>query len=85
MGRDGTVVPPGGTVGTFIENNVGSGYTFGDTHDSWVESLTDAGIPDVLANIPTMIPAYTYSICKDISEMPVDSRPKHFSVIEMRW
>lgn len=85
VGRPGTIVPPGGVISTFIENKVGSGYTFGDVHDSWVKNLTDEGVPDIIANIPTMLPAYTYSICRDISQMSPENRPKNFPIIEIRW
>jgi hypothetical protein len=55
VGRPGTPVPPGGVIGTFIENHVGSGYTFGQTHDALVGTLTNKiGISDIIANIPTM-------------------------------
>jgi hypothetical protein len=47
-------VPPGGRIGSFIEKYVPAGRTFGELHDSLVDVLTRAGVPDVLANIPTM-------------------------------
>ncbi|WP_167527627.1 NHL domain-containing protein [Desulfosarcina alkanivorans] len=84
VGRPGTPVPPGGTISSFIENNVGSGYTFGETHDGWVGDLTEHGIPDVIANIPSMPPAYLWSIYKDLSELPIDERPQNFPLFEMR-
>jgi hypothetical protein len=86
FGRPGTIVPPGGRFGTFAENNVGSGYTFADNHDTGVHRLTDeCGLPDPLVNIPTMVPIYFYSIIKDISEIPEHDRPKNFPLIEIRW
>nr|WP_321402208.1 RHS repeat-associated core domain-containing protein [uncultured Desulfobacter sp.] len=85
VGRSGTPVPTGGGIGTFIENNVASGYTFGETHDSWVEYLTDQGYLDTLVNIPTMPAAYVWSIFKDNAELPSDQRPKLFPIIEIKF
>jgi hypothetical protein len=41
-----------------IEQYVPAGYTFGEMHDTFVDAATRAGIPDLLANIPSMIPMY---------------------------
>ena len=35
-----------------------AGYTFGELHDGFVDAATGAGIPDLLANIPSMIPMF---------------------------
>ncbi len=83
VGRPGTIVPPGGTIGGFIENNVGSGRTFGELHDAWVNSLTNAGVPDPLANVPTMLPAYLEAIRRDFSELPPEDRPDDFRILEI--
>lgn len=85
IGRPNTIVPPGGSVGTFIENNVASGYTFGETHNKWVEDLTDRGFPDPLVNVPTMAPAYFCAIYKDNSKLPSEQRPENFPIIEVRF
>ena len=85
VGRPGTIVPPGGTTGTFIEQHVGSGWEFGNKHDQFVDSMTRWGIPDPLINIPSMLPVYLYSIGSDMCEMPPEDRPEYFPLIEIRW
>ena len=62
VGRPGTPVPPGGAVSEVIERNVPAGYTFGEMHDGFVDAATSVGIPDALANIPSMIPMYITAI-----------------------
>ena len=37
-------------------------HRFDVVHDAWVEALTDWGIPDWIANIPTMPIAYSYAL-----------------------
>ena len=58
VGRDGTIVEPGLTVSKFIEHCVPAGRTFAEIHDARVEELTNQGVPDWKANIPTMPSAY---------------------------
>ncbi|MFZ4404215.1 MAG: hypothetical protein ACOYOK_08960 [Pseudobdellovibrionaceae bacterium] len=62
VGRPNTIVPPQGPVSNFIERFVPAGYTFGESHDSFVDWAKSKGVPDVLANIPSMIPLYVYSV-----------------------
>jgi RHS repeat-associated protein len=54
VGRRDTIVPPGGSVSEFIEQNVPAGYTFGQMHDAFVDIATSSGLPDWLINIPSM-------------------------------
>lgn len=54
VGRPGTPVEPGGAVSNPIETRVPAGYTFGEMHDSFVDRATKAGVPDLLANVPSM-------------------------------
>ncbi|RFC40985.1 MAG: RHS repeat-associated core domain-containing protein [Candidatus Nitrotoga sp. CP45] len=60
VGRDAenSLVVPGDPVSRFIEDYVPAGRTFGEIHDSFVDIATRAGIPDWLANIPSMMPMY---------------------------
>jgi RHS repeat-associated protein len=58
VGREGTIVPPGGAISKFIEHCVPAGRTFGEMHDAKVEKLTSGGVPDAKANIPAMPGAY---------------------------
>jgi RHS repeat-associated protein len=85
VGRPGTIVPPGGKISSFIENNVGSGYTFGQAHDALVDYLTSHYVPDPIANIPTMVPAYLWAITKDMSTLSDDQKPNYFPIIEIRF
>jgi RHS repeat-associated protein len=62
VGRPGTFIPPGGKIGTAIQDHVGSGGQFGSDHDKFVEKAVQSGIPDPIINIPSMLPVYLYSI-----------------------
>ncbi len=66
VGRPGTPVPPGGAVSELIEQNVPAGYTFGEMHDSFVGAATNAGFPDLLVNIPSMIPGYLVAVTTEL-------------------
>jgi len=83
VGRPGTAVPPGGPISNFVENHVASGHTFGDVHDNVVETLTDLGVPDPIANVPTMLPVYLWSVIKDLWDLPIEERPDIFPVLEV--
>lgn len=85
VGRDGTLVPTGGTVGIFIENQVGSGWEFGNNHDEFVGTTTGLGLPDWLMNIPSMPPIYLYSILEDMCELSPEDRPEWFPLLEIKW
>ena len=58
VGRDNTIIPPGGPISSFIEKYVPAGRTLAEIHDPLVDALKRAGLPDVIANIPTMPAAY---------------------------
>ena len=58
VGREGTFVEPGGSISSFIERYVPAGRTMAEVHDTLVDKLTSNGIPDSIANVPTMLPAY---------------------------
>ena len=66
VGRPDTLVEEGGPVSRFIENHVPAGRTFGEMHDRFVDVATKSGIPDWLANIPSMIPAYGAAVGKEV-------------------
>ena len=73
VGRRGhPVVYPGGGVGGFIDKYAPAGHVFGARHDKFVEYATDKlGLPDVLVNIPSMIPMYPMSIVQETINTPV--------------
>jgi RHS repeat-associated protein len=62
VGREGTFVEPGGPISTFVERYIPAGRTMAEVHDALVDKLTSIGIPDSIANIPTMIPSYGSAI-----------------------
>jgi RHS repeat-associated protein len=66
VGRDGTPVPPRGLVSEYIEKYVPAGYPFGELHDDFVDFTKRAGIPDWLANVPSMYPVFSISISKEV-------------------
>lgn len=55
-------VSPGSPIGAFVDDELPAGHTMAVNHDRLVDYLTKKGFPDRIANIPTMLPAYTYSI-----------------------
>jgi len=73
VGRRGhPVVYPGGRVGGFIDKYVPAGHVFGARHDKFVEYARDRlGFPDILVNIPSMIPMYPMSIVQETINTPV--------------
>jgi RHS repeat-associated protein len=85
VGRPGTIVPPGGKIGTAIEKHVASGWEFGKKHDKFVDKAKQCKIPDPIINIPSMVPVYLYSVIKDNSEMSVEDRPEYFPIINIEW
>lgn len=66
VGRADTLVPPGGPISSAIEKYVPAGRTLGEVHDPLVDALTRAGVPDVLANVPTMPSAYAGAVGLEI-------------------
>ncbi|MHA7602763.1 RHS repeat-associated core domain-containing protein, partial [Alicycliphilus sp. T452] len=62
VGREDTPIAPGGLVSRLIEDYVPAGRTFGETHDSLVDALHAGGVPDLLANVPSMIPAFVMAV-----------------------
>jgi len=66
VGRPGTPVEPGGTISNVIEERVPAGYTFGEMHDSFVEAATLAGVPDLIANVPSMPFVYVAAALKEL-------------------
>jgi RHS repeat-associated protein len=66
VGREGSPVEPGGGISNFIERYVPAGRTLAEIHDPLVEALTLAGVPDLIANVPTMVPSYVAGIGLEI-------------------
>ena len=62
VGRDGSIVEPGGGISNFIERYVPAGRTMAEIHDPLVGALTRAGVPDLIVNVPTMLPSYVAAI-----------------------
>ena len=66
VGRERTIVEPRGPVSEFIEKYVPAGYTFGELHDSFVDVATGVGIPDKVANKPSMMAMYVNSVVIEV-------------------
>jgi RHS repeat-associated protein len=68
VGRDkpGSPVKPGpGEIGGWLEKNFPAMETMSEYHDALVGFLTDHGVPDWLANIPTMKACYDQAVLKE--------------------
>ena len=72
FGREGSGIEPSGKVGSFFENNIPFMNDTANIHDSVVDKLTDAGHPDIVANVPTMVPSFIAAILKNLAELPSD-------------
>ncbi|MBK8753245.1 MAG: hypothetical protein IPL99_17140 [Candidatus Competibacteraceae bacterium] len=57
VGRYGSIVPPGGETGRFIEDQVAYGYKFGEAHDAFVDLFPRE--LDLIVNIPSMPLVYS--------------------------
>jgi hypothetical protein len=69
VGRKNTIVSDQpGKLGEKIEKYVPAMETMGYIHDSWVGDLTEAGVPDLIANIPTMPPAYVAAVALETTD-----------------
>lgn len=68
VGRDGNlVVPTKGIIGTVIDDFVPGGHTFGTNHDAFVGYMVETrGVPDIVANLPSMPPVYLYSLTQEV-------------------
>jgi len=67
VGREGSIVQPGGLVSVIISDFVPAGHTFGTNHDAFVGwAVNEAGIPDLFANVPSMPFVYVVSFVEEI-------------------
>ena len=64
-GRDDTVVEPEGIFGAFIDDHLPGGHTFAVNHDNFVGTAVSAGVPDVVANVPSMPWIYVTSFFQE--------------------
>jgi RHS repeat-associated protein len=63
VGRENSqLVEPGKGIGKFIDDYVPAGHTFGTLHDDLVDMGREAGLPDALINIPTMLGMYVLAV-----------------------
>jgi RHS repeat-associated protein len=87
LGRPGTIVSPDGPFSLFLQRDVSHMYSFAAAHDELVGTLTSAGIPDPIVNIPTMLPTFLY---KAFENNLTEERPPGvpswglFTLIEIR-
>ena len=40
----------------------------GEVHDVWLDALILYGVPDLIANVPTMVPAFIYALGLNLYE-----------------
>ncbi len=66
-GRDDSWVEPGDPAGKFIDNILPAGHTTAVNHDKLVGALVRSGVPDPLANYPTMLPTYVFSLGQELA------------------
>ncbi len=75
VGREGTPVQPGnieqGGRGEMLDNNVPGMHTMGTLHDAFVDTAVANGVPDQLANIPSMGGAYAIAAGAETVNMNV--------------
>lgn len=57
-------VPLGSDQSTFMKTVAKGPFmdAFGELHDGLVGKLVDAGVPEIIANIPTMVPSYALTV-----------------------
>ena len=69
-GRTGTFIEEGKGTGKFIDNYVPAGHTFSTNHDNFVDYAIRNGVPDLIVNIPSMLPIYLYSVGQELLNTP---------------
>jgi RHS repeat-associated protein len=76
VGRPGTFVPPGEFISRVMSDYVPAGHTFAVMHDAFVGELWDAGVPDLIANIPTMPLVYVMAVLQELdNSLPKPQEP----------
>ena len=75
VGRDGHPIVWSGEqspgIGSFIDDYLPAGHTFGTNHDAFVGLMVDQyGLPDLLINIPSMGPIYIFSVGQELVNTP---------------
>lgn len=70
--EDFSLVPTGQGIGKFIDDFVPFGHTFASNHDVIVDfGINKLGLPDILVNIPTMLPVYAVSLVQEVFNFPI--------------
>jgi|TARA_B110000902_G_scaffold265956_1_gene351921 hypothetical protein len=90
VGRQNTPIEPGPNgLGRYGDDYVPAAHTFGTIHDGVVDALTSLGVPDVVANVPTMSVSYAAAIyietARSIAEslgLNIPSPDKHHEDVE---
>ena len=59
---------PGGWMTSPFEKYVPNFHRTGDVHDALVDALILYGVPDLIANVPTMVPAFIYALGLNLYE-----------------
>jgi hypothetical protein len=69
-GRSGTFIEEGKGIGKFIDDYVPAGHTFATNHDNFVGAAERLGVPDIISNVPSMLPIYLYSVGQELINTP---------------
>ena len=59
FGNDGLITGP-------LEDYMPGMHEMGQIHDNLVKNLTDIEVPDLIANTPTMLPAYAVAVGQNL-------------------
>jgi len=76
LGRTGIwkdVLDPGTGVAKALEHGMPFGHNFAKFHDEVVDVLTKVGVPDILANVPTMPLAYAFATIVTLGLMGLEA------------
>ena len=89
FGRKGSWLEPNSPVSLFLERNVAHMYDTAVAHDEIVGTLTDLGVPDAVANYPTMVPTWLAVVLNNNlrADRPPGSPPTwgQFILLEVRF
>ncbi|MBI4683442.1 MAG: RHS repeat-associated core domain-containing protein, partial [Nitrospirae bacterium] len=85
FGRLGSWIEPGRAVGSYLEDHVTHAHQTAKIHDRCVDTLHNLGVPDIIANYPTMIPAFGAAVI--YNNLTDYSQPQQDNIIffQLNW
>jgi hypothetical protein len=86
FGRKKSWIQPGDNISTYLTDHFAHMHKTSEYHDWLVEKIvTDLGIPDFMANYPTMIPSYAAACTvNNFWDDKSDPAP-YFVIFQWRW